>query len=304
MNALILNEPGRAQIGPRTLRRLPEGWPRRPCERLQICPVGPLIGAEITGVDLGAPLDEELKAELREALLEWKVIFFRGQRMTSADQRRLAEVWGRVETFPFLSKGGSPDVVRFAKHEERPGLENTWHSDATWHPTPSMGAVLRAVEVPVGGGGDTIWSDVAAAYDNLDPELAALADGREAVHHFDWLYSRLGLLEGEALDRARADFPPVRHPIVRTHPVTERRGIFVNRVFTEGVVGLEPGAARDLIDRLCRHVETPEYQVRFRWEPGSVAVWDNRATQHYAVNDYYPERRVMERISIVGDRPR
>jgi len=265
--------------------------------------MGPTIGAELTGVALGGPIDDELLAELRRALLEWKVLFFRDQQLTRDEHRAFASRWGDIEEHPFFKHTHpgqtAADVVTFEKGPASVGTENQWHTDITWHATPSFGAILRAIEVP-GAGGDTLWADTAAAYDCLPDELKAGIDGLAAEH--DWVHSFGLAMEPAALERLRPDFPAVEHPVVRVHPETGRT-LFVNTIFTTRIVGLDPEESDTLLRRLYRQIERPEFQCRFRWAPGSVAFWDNRATQHYAVSDYAPQRRVMERISIIGDRP-
>jgi taurine dioxygenase len=295
-------------IGPRRLDRVAGGRATPPYRRFGVRPLAPTIGAEIDGVDLAEPLDDELFAELQRALLEWKVLFFRDQSLTRQGQAAFASRWGTLENHPFFGHlettpdqpADAPEVVRFAKSEAAGGFENLWHADVTWRATPALGAVLRAVEVPEVGG-DTLWADMAAAYDNLPEDLQARIDGLDAEH--DWVPS-FGLGMDEATrDRLRGAFPPVVHPVVATHPRTGRRTLFVNRIFTTRILGVEPDESDALLARLCAQADVPEYQCRFRWTPGAVAFWDNHATQHYAASDYYPARRVMERVSIVGTRP-
>ena len=175
-----------------------------------------------------------------------------------------------------------------------------WHSDVTWRECSSLGSVLHAIEVPPYGG-DTLWADMGAAYDCLDDRVKEMIDGMTAVH--DWINSFGRGMKAEVRDSLRSDFPAVEHPIVRTHPETGRKTLYVNRAFTQHIVGLDPDESRRLLDYLYMQASFPEYQVRFTWTPGSVAFWDNRSTQHYAVSDYYPHRRVMERITVIGDRP-
>ncbi|MFC4099504.1 TauD/TfdA dioxygenase family protein [Paenibacillus xanthanilyticus] len=287
--------------GPRLLRRLPGDAPSDPYTLFDVKPLARTLGAEIEGVDLRLPLTEELKRELNRALLEWKVLFFRNQRITSEQQAAFARNWGELENHPFLPQGDSADVVRFAKDDKTAGRENNWHADVTWRLTPALGAVLRLIEVPASGGGDTIWSDAAAAYDNLPEEIRVRIDGLTAIHDFTHVFGRA--LPPEQLAAKQAEFPAAEHPIVRVHPETGRKTLFVNSSFTTRIVGLEEQESEKVLQYLFRQIAIPEYHVRFRWEPDTVAFWDNRALQHYAVNDYYPERRVAERISIVGDRP-
>jgi taurine dioxygenase len=296
----------RLDIGPKVVARVPDGFDDRPYERFGLRPCGPTIGAEIDGIDLGAPMDDELHGELRRALLEWKVLFFRRQAISRAEQRAFASRWGALEQHPFFKhvmpgqSAVDTDVVTLAKDAVNGGVENDWHADLTWHTRPSFGAVLRAVEVPALGG-DTLWADAGAAYDGLPERIKEQIDGLVAVH--DWRQS-FGLgMAPEAVEELSPRFPPVEHPVVRIHPETGRRTLFVNVFFTQHIVGLSAQESDTLLQRLVGQFARPEYQVRFHWEPGSVAFWDNRATVHYAVSDYHPRRRVMDRISIEGDRP-
>ena len=175
-----------------------------------------------------------------------------------------------------------------------------WHNDLTWHTTPSFAAVLRAVEIPPVGG-DTLWADMGAAYDLLPDDLKARIDPLLAEH--DWMQSFGRAMPQEAIDALRPQFMPVQHPVVRVIPDTGRRVLFVNMAFTQRIVGVSEAESNTLLTQLYRHVQRPELQVRLRWQPNTVAMWDNRTCQHYAASDYYPARRVMDRISIVGDRP-
>ncbi|GAA1980782.1 TauD/TfdA dioxygenase family protein [Amycolatopsis minnesotensis] len=285
--------------GPRVLRRLP-GTEPRPYDLFDLRPLGAVIGAEIHGFDLGTELTPELRAELNRALLEWKVLFFRDQRITPAQQRAFAAHWGPLETNPFIPAGDTDEVTRFARGASMPGYENIWHTDVTWRPNPALGSVLRLVEVPPVGG-DTMWADMAAAYDNLPPEVRERIDGRSAVH--DYLPGFDRFADPALLAAWQDDYPPVAHPVVRTHPETGRRTLFVNQAFTTHIVGLPREESDRLLHFLFQQAHVPEYQVRFKWAENSVAFWDNRATQHYAVNDYHPHPRVAERVAIEGDRP-
>jgi alpha-ketoglutarate-dependent sulfate ester dioxygenase len=274
----------------------------RSWSHLRVRPCSATIGAEVEGVDLTSVLDEEVVRELRQALLDFKVLFFRDQRLTPDQHVAFARRFGDLELHPFIpANPDHPELVRFEKTAEVGGYENVWHTDVTWRREPSMGAVLHAVEVPAAGG-DTLVADMAAAYDGLDDELKERIDGLVAEHDFAQAFGHT--LDDAARDEMRATHPPVRHPVVRTHPETGRRTLFVNAVFTTHVVGLPEEESRALLQVLTAEAATVEYQCRFRWTEHSVAFWDNRAVQHYASSDYWPERRVMERASIVGDRPR
>ena len=285
--------------GPRELRRVPEDWVDRPYERFEVVPQGRVIGAEIRGLDLSRPQDPAVREEINRALLEWKVLFFRGQHLTSEEQRAFARNWGELETNPLLATGDAPDVVRFDRSAV-PTFENVWHTDVTFRERPALGAVLQLREVPPVGG-DTMWADMAAAYDNLPRDVKDRIDDARAVHDFIPGFSRFS--PASQLAPFQDLFPPVEHPVVRRHPETGRRMLFVNASFTTRIVGLAREESDRLLRLLFQQAHVPEFQVRFRWEAGDIAFWDNRATQHYAVNDYAPHRRVAERVAIAGDRP-
>ncbi|MDH3755779.1 MAG: TauD/TfdA family dioxygenase, partial [Acidimicrobiia bacterium] len=175
-----------------------------------------------------------------------------------------------------------------------------WHHDVTWREEPSMGAILHAIEVPPTGG-DTLFADMYAAYEGLDPELRERIDTMTAVHDFVRAFGQQ--VDAEMKAEMREKYPQVEHPVVRTHPETGRKLIYVNRFFTDNIVGLDPDESTALIDLLASQAELVEYQCRFQWTPDAVAFWDNRAVQHYAASDYWPDVRIMERASIIGDRP-
>jgi taurine dioxygenase len=290
--------------GPLVARRLPETMEPAPYTRFSVTAMTPTIGAEIDGITLGGDLDDETMAELRRALLEWKVLVFRDQDIERAAHRAFAERWGELEQHPFFTftQPGQTDVdvVTLAKDMNARGNENTWHNDNTWHSHPSFAAVLRAVEIPPVGG-DTLWADTGAAYDLLPERLRERIDTLVAEH--DWMPTFGAHMPTEAVELLRPQFPAVRHPVVRVILETGRRVLFVNLVFTQRIVGLPAEESRDLLGMLYRHVMRPEFQCRLRWRPNTVAMWDNRACQHYASSDYFPARRVMDRISIRGERP-
>jgi len=305
MSVTIREAPTVFQPGPHKLARTGEGWDDRPYTTFGVTPLSPTIGGVITGVSLAQPVDAALFSELNRALLEGKVIFFRDQHITGEQHTAFAANWGPLESHPFISlrkdqTPEQPQVVRFEKGPNVAGYENTWHSDVSWRENPSLGSVLRAIEVPEVGG-DTLWADMGAAYDGLSDETKAQIEGLTAVH--DWITTFGRGMNDEAREQLRPDFPAVEHPVVRTHPETGRKTLYVNQAFTQHVVGLDPDGSRQLLQQLYLRACFPEYQCRFHWRAGDVAFWDNRATQHYAVSDYYPNRRVMERITVIGDRP-
>jgi taurine dioxygenase len=267
-------------------------------------PLSPSIGAVIAGADLSRP-DPALCAALKQALLEWKVLFFYDNDISAAEQVALARQFGALETHPVVPHvPGQPEVSVIVHDRNSRGNQNMWHSDVTWRPDPSWGSILRAVEVPEVGG-DTLFADMGAAYDGLPPALKARIEGRSAVHEMGYLkvmMRKQGMSADEQKETARK-YPPSAHPIVRIHPDTGRKILYVNAVFTKRILDMEPGESSALLNTLCARASVPEYQCRFRWRKNAIAFWDNRATQHYAVSDYWPARRHMERVSIVGDRP-
>jgi alpha-ketoglutarate-dependent taurine dioxygenase len=263
--------------------------------------LGTTTGAEISGVDLTSELSDDAVAELRQALYDYKVIFFRDQPMTPSQHVTFARRFGDLEIHPFLpSNTGEPELVRFEKTAEVTGYENSWHHDVTWRETPSMGAILHALSVP-DRGGDTLFSDMYAAYDALDEETKERIDDLVAVHDFVQTFG-YGMSE-EQRRQAREQYPQVRHPVVCTHPGTGKKHLYVNRPFASHIEGMDPDESRRLLDFLCRQADAPEHQCRFTWTKDAVAFWDNRAVQHYASSDYWPHLRTMERASVIGQRP-
>ncbi len=272
----------------------------RSYDHFKVRPLSTTIGGEVEGAQL-ARLDAAGIADVRRALLDFRVLFFRDQELTIQEHKAFAERFGPIEEHPFIpSKDGHPDVIRFEKGPDQIGYENQWHSDVSWREVPSFGSVLRAVEVPEVGG-DTLFADMVAAYACLSDETKRRIEGRHAIH--DFVHSFGLALAPEERERRRQEFPPARHPVVRTNPDTGERCLYVNAIFTSHIEGMERAESDALLAELCAEAHVPEIQVRFRWEKDSVAFWDNRMVQHYAVNDYWPRRRVMERVTIIGERP-
>ena len=274
-------------------------------EDLTILPMTPTIGAEIEGVDLTRPLSEATVSALRQALLDWKVLFFRDQVIDTEQHLAFARRFGALEVHPFApQKPDYPEVLAITHDEKNRGKENTWHSDVTWRLEPSLGSILRAIELPPVGG-DTLFADMYAAYDGLKDEVKAKIDNAVAVH--DFTHFRAGMrkrgLSEEQIEEMNRKYPMAEHPVVRTHPETGRRCIYVNAAFTLHIVGMEKAESDALLAHLYAQAAIPEYQCRFRWSPNAIAFWDNRASQHYAASDYWPAVRKMERVTIVGDRP-
>ena len=267
--------------------------------------LSPSIGGELLGVDLREDLTSEIKELIYEALLVYKVIFFRDQDLTTDQHIHFSKNFGDLEVHPFAPfKEGYPEVLKITHNEKSPGRENLWHSDVTWRKEPSLGSVLRMLEKPENGG-DTLFSDMYAAYDDLSDEVKQRLEGAVAVHDFVGFRKRL-IKEGKTpkeIDAFNKKFPMPEHPVFRTHPDTGKKVIYVNRAFTQYIKGWEENESKDMLDFLYSRASTPEYQCRFAWENNSIAFWDNRACQHYANSDYWPQIRRVERVTIVGDRP-
>jgi taurine dioxygenase len=272
------------------------------------------IGAELIGVSLAdAARDDALFAEIKHALLQHRVLFLRDQDITRADHVAFAKKFGALEDHPIVgSHPEHPGLVQIYKTPEGPidRYENAWHTDATWREAPPMGCVLRCVECPPVGG-DTMWANMAAAYDKLPEEIKTRIATLRARHSIEASFG--AAMAPDKRLALKAQYPDAEHPVVRTHPETSEKVLFVNAFTTHFTnyhtpanvrygQDANPGAA-DLLRYLISQAFIPEYQVRWRWRPNSVAIWDNRSTQHYAVMDYAPCHRKMERAGIVGDRP-
>ncbi|MCK0100422.1 TauD/TfdA family dioxygenase [Qipengyuania sp. S6317L1] len=267
---------------------------------LDIKPLTPAIGAEIHDIDLGAPDTAQRIPEIRAALLKYGVIFFRDQNLTQEQHIAFARHFGDLEVHPATPKDQpNPEVLRIAHGPKSRGQENYWHSDVTWREKPSLGSILLAREVPECGG-DTLFANMHLAYERLSEQMQRICEGLTAVHDIARVFAK-------RLDKAPADlherFPPIRHPVIRTHPETGEKAIYVNTAFTSHIEGLSEKESAWLLDHLYATAKDAEIQCRFRWQAGSIAFWDNRVCQHLAASDYFPARRVMERVTIAGDRP-
>ena len=270
-------------------------------EHITVTPKGVTLGAEISGVRLSGDLPDEVIAEIRRAWLDYKVVYVRDQDISGTEHVEFARRFGELEVHPFLlGSEDHPELVRFEKGVEASGFENGWHHDVTWRETPSMGAILRSIQVPATGG-DTAFSDMAAAYDGLGDEMKERLDGLQAAHDYTLAFG--SFVDDSKKAEMREQFPVVHHPVVRTHPETGRKLLFVNAYFTSHVVDMDENEGNQLLRYLISRASVMEYQYRVSWEPNQVTLWDNRIVQHYALSDYYPDVRIMERASIVGDRP-
>jgi len=271
--------------------------------RLAIRPVTTTIGAKVEGVDLREPLGEEVRDAILDALLRHHVLFFRDQDITPEQQVAFAKQFGPISYPPFAPKyGTNPEYIVLDQTHPRGEGADEWHSDNTFMAEPPMGSILRAVQIPEVGG-DTCFASAVAAYEALSPPIQRLVEGLTAVHDITKPLVK-GIAAGHAdvdLAEIQAKWPPVEHPVVRTHPVTSAKALFVNRNSTTHIVGLSERENDALLPMLMDHIRSPEFQCRFTWDTHSVAFWDNRTAQHFAVPDYHT-RRVMNRVTIAGEK--
>jgi taurine dioxygenase len=261
----------------------------------------PVIGAEIGGVDLGAPLAEGQLAEIRRALAEHLVIFFRDQAMTPQQHLAFGRRFGALHCHPAAPHEDElPELMTIRTDRESPRANGeSWHTDVSCDPEPPMGSILYIRECPPEGG-DTLFASMYAAYETLSERMKAHLDGLVALHDGEHVYRGLFANFGVA---DKASYPRAEHPVVRTHPVTGRKALYVNRWFTLRILGIPLAESEALLGYLYQHLEDPLFQCRFRWRPGSVAFWDNRCTQHRAMWDYWPATRSGWRVTIRGERP-
>jgi taurine dioxygenase len=271
----------------------------------QVERMGARLGAEIRGLDLAKEWDPATFKAFEAALIEHQVVYLRDQHLTTAQHVAMSRAFGDLEVHPMRPQGEFPEILVLDNHKDNPVLStDVWHSDTTFRKCPTKYTILRCQIMPKVGG-DTLWANMEAAYEGLSPMFREMIEGLRAVHDFQnfrVLYKKTE--EDQAkLRRMEELFPNPSHPVVRTHPVTGRKCIFVNPQFTLRIEGLKPDESRAILAVLFEQAHVPEYQFRLRWQPGTIVFWDNRSTQHYAANDYYPERRRMERTAVVGDEP-
>ena len=278
-------------------------------KHIEVRPLAGTLGAEIGGVDLRDSLDDKTFEEVHQALLDNLVIFFRNQDITPDQQKAFGRRFGELHVHPYIPMlAGHPEIIKLESADDGPGemayQSNTWHTDLTYTAEPPMGSMLHGIKVPEAGG-DTMFLNLYASYEALSETMKSLVDGLTDVHDIvasmpsdfmqqSWAPKQLANLQKVT--------PPVEHPVVRTHPETKRKCLFVNRNFTSHIKGMMLPESDALLGFLLEHIEQPEFQCRFHWEDKSLAFWDNRCTQHYAVNDYRSKRR-MHRVTICGERP-
>jgi len=283
-------------------------------KKIEVHPIAGALGAEVRGVDLSSPLDDETFAEVTRAFHENLVIFFRDQRITPQQQVDFARRYGELDVHPY-AKGldDLPEVlpvIKEAKDHATNNFGGTWHADVTFYEKPALGSILYALETPAYGG-DTLFANMYMAYDALSDGMKELLEGLTALHSASRAYgaesrtSRRKEQGSHSMEVRTGDDAEetVEHPVICTHPDTGRKGLFVNRVFTQRFKGWTKEESQPLLDFLYAHAVRPEFTCRFKWRDGSIAFWDNRVVQHYALNDYHGQRREMNRVTICGDRP-
>ncbi|MFJ2366069.1 taurine dioxygenase [Pseudomonas sp. NPDC087697] len=274
---------------------------------LTITPLSTALGAQISGVDISQPLNLEQRDAIEQALLQHQVLFFRDQPINPQQQARFAANFGDLHIHPIYPNVPEQPQVLILDTAETDVRDNAvWHTDVTFLPTPALGAVLSAKLLPEFGG-DTLWASGIAAYEALSVPLQQLLQGLTATHDFvkSFPLERFGTTP-EALaqwEEARKKNPPLSHPVIRTHPVSGRKSLFVNEGFTTKINELSETESEAILKLLFAHATRPEFTIRWRWQENDVAFWDNRVTQHFAVDDYRPARRVMHRATVLGDVP-
>ncbi|WP_271461212.1 taurine dioxygenase [Pantoea leporis] len=276
-------------------------------ERLNFTALGPNIGAQVSDVDFSRPLSDAQFEQLYHGLLRHQVLFLRNQVITPEQQRALAIRFGDLHIHPVYPHAeGVEEIIVLDTHQDNPPDNDNWHTDVTFIQTPPAIAILASKLLPESGG-DTLWSTGIAAYEALSEPFKTLLNGLQAEHDFKKSFQeykyRKTEEEHQRWQQAVAKNPPVQHPVIRTHPVSGRKALFVNEGFTTRLLGLSEKESDALLNFLFWHSAKPEFQVRWRWQENDVAIWDNRVTQHYANADYYPARRVMHRATVLGDKP-
>lgn len=265
---------------------------------VRVSPVTGTIGAEVDGVRIGG-LDGAQLADLTEAWLDWKVLFFREQDVTTEEHIEFGRQFGDLEVHPFLPNDGRPEIVVLDTEGDGPARADKWHVDVSFRACPPMGSILRGRIVPAVGG-DTLWADMERAYELLDDSTKERIEHLTATHTLRRSFGKR--LTADELERKLEEYPDQHHPLVRVHPVTGRRSLMVSQPFISHVDDLERDESDALLDHLHRQADDPSVQVRFRWRADSFAMWDNRCTQHRAAQDFAGRRR-MERVTLLGDVP-
>ena len=272
--------------------------------KIQVKRMAGALGAEVEGVHLGR-LDDDGFAQVRAAFLEHQVLFFRDQEITREEHKNFGRRFGTLQIHPFLQPLkdlGHPEFVVLASDERYPFVSEAWHSDVTFVDNPPLGSVLKCIVTPEFGG-DTMWASMYAAYEALSDKMQHLLSELVAINDTARTFSRGDYKIKRDGDQLPPQLLSSEHPVVRTHPETRRKGLFVNSIFTASIKGMKPAESDALLNFLYRHIETPDFNCRFRWQPNSIAMWDNRCTQHRVCGDNKTAPRIMERLAIDGDRP-
>lgn len=274
---------------------------------MKIDRLSPALGAVISGIDLNATLNEEAQQGLQAALVEHQVLFLRQQFLQAEQQRDVAKLFGDLHIHPiYPAHERVAEVMVLDSHKQDLRDNELWHTDVTFIQTPPLGCVLSAQQVPEFGG-DTLWASSTAAYAALSKPMQALLEGLSASHDIRKSFpaTRFALTDADAarFEKAKQDHPPVSHPVVRTHPVSGKKGLFVSEGFTTHINELTETESDALLRFLFAHATHPNFQVRWHWQAGDVAIWDNRATQHFANFDYGTAHRIMHRATVLGDKP-
>lgn len=277
--------------------------------QIEIAPVAGALGVEISGVNLANELEDSVIAEIRKALLDHLVVFFRDQELSPEQHLAFAKRFGELDDHDFV-KGipEYPHILRLVKEADEVGMNfgGNWHSDVTYQAAPALGSILYALDVPPVGG-DTLFANQFMAYDTLSDGMKELLAGLICIHSAKGIFGlnsradeKFKYMTVETSEKADEE---VEHPVVRTHPESGRKGLFVNRNFSVRFKGMSAEESAPLLDYLFEHSKREPFTCRFRWQKGSVAFWDNRSVMHYALNDYVGYRREMHRVTVEGDRP-
>jgi len=272
-------------------------------QTITVEPVTPRIGAMISGVNLSGDLGNQQFQEIHDALMRHEVIFFRDQHMTLEQHKAFGALFGQLDVHP-----GSPGpeghreiLVIHADENSNHVAGDSWHSDVSCIAEPPMGSILHLNTIPEGGGGDTLFASAGAAYDALSDTLKAFLEPLTAIHAGEQVYR--GRYKHQGIDDSGKTYPESEHPVVRTHPVSGRKSLYVNETFTTRIPQLAQKESDAILKLLCDHIKLPQFQVRFKWQENSVAFWDNRSVQHHAMWDYFPEVRSGYRVTVKGDKP-
>ena len=272
-------------------------------QTISVEPATPRIGAIISGVDLAMPLGNQQFSEIHDALMRHEVIFFRDQVITLEQHKAFGLRFGELDVHPG-SPGpeGHPEILIIHADEKSSFIAgDNWHTDVSCQEEPPMGSILHLNTVPKSGGGDTIFASVGAAYDALSDPMQVFLSKLTAIHSGEKAYR--GRYKDHGVDDTGKVYPQAEHPIVRTHPVSGRKSLYVNEIFTTHIPQLTAKESDAVLNHLTDHIAHPQFQVRFKWAENSVAFWDNRAVQHHAMWDYFPEVRSGYRVTVKGDRP-